>query len=293
MKLENMNNSDFLFTYNKSNHLMPRMSRANDLVTVNQEGLGEFIQKVSGFFLEKITSIKEIFSINGKKPTFNIKDFNKLSPSINKLSELDASAQAALKNILIPWIPGIDQDFYQLVTGLVPHLDNIQKNGEAVLEDVDTYLAKIAGDEDFRISKAPSKDLLNTLKKFESNDTVYLETIINGRQMKDVIEIEKALPNFKVLPNIHASLESITDISKVATLEKIADKINRLVDRANGIYTILKQDKTAMSKVKVDELVNVLTYSSKIVINISSLIRLYDAATKVEKALIEKLSKVI
>ena len=293
MKLENMNNSDFLFTYNKSNHLMPKMSRANDLVTVNQEGLGEFIQKVSGFFLEKITSIKEIFSINGKKPTFNIKDFNKLSPSINKLSELDASAQAALKNILIPWIPGIDQDFYQLVTGLVPHLDNIQKNGEAILEDVDTYLAKIAGDEDFRISKAPSKDLLNSLKKFESNDTVYLETIINGRQMKDVIEIEKALPNFKVLPNIHASLESITDVSKVATLEKIVDKINRLVERANGIYTILKQDKTAMSKVKVDELVNVLTYSSKIVINISSLIRLYDAATKVEKALIEKLSKVI
>lgn len=293
MKLENMNNSDFLFTYNKSNHLMPKMTRANDLVTVNQEGLGEFIQKVSGFFLEKITSIKEIFSINGKKPTFNIKDFNKLSPSINKLSELDASAQAALKNILIPWIPGIDQDFYQLVTGLVPHLDNIQKNGEAILEDVDTYLAKIAGDEDFRISKAPSKDLLNSLKKFESNDTVYLETIINGRQMKDVIEIEKALPNFKVLPNIHASLESITDVSKVATLEKIVDKINRLVDRANGIYTILKQDKTAMSKVKVDELVNVLTYSSKIVINISSLIRLYDAATKVEKALIEKLSKVI
>ena len=173
MRLEKLNNSDFLYTYTKSNQLMPKMDRAENLVTISQEGLGSFIQSVSNFFLEKVKGIKQVFSFNAKEVSLVEKDLLKLAKPVEKIANLDESAQAAIKKIIIPWIPGIDQDFYQLVTGLVPHLDNIQKNGTSILEDIDTYLAKIAGDEEYRISKMPNKELVKSLKKFEENDTIY------------------------------------------------------------------------------------------------------------------------
>ena len=97
----------------------------------------------------------------------------------------------------------------------------------------------------------------------------------------------------KVMGTIHTTLQSVTSVNTVKNLENLLDKINKLVKRADGIYEMLKANNTAMSKTKIDELVQVLTIASKIVINISSLIRLYDASLKVEKAIVEKLSNVI
>ena len=293
MRLEKLNNSDFLHTYNTSYRYMPRMNRASDLITLDQEGLGSFIKSVSGFFLDKVKSIREIFAINGKKPALDITGFKHLATPIDKMAGLDEDAQLAIKKIIVPWIPGIDQDFYQLVIGLVPRLDNIQKNSEGILESIDTYLAKIAGDEEFRASKTPSKDLIKSIKKFEEDDTKYLESIINGKQLQDHIELGKAIPNVKVMGTIHTTLQSVTSVNTVKNLENLLEKINKLVKRADGIYEMLKANNTAMSKTKIDELVQVLTIASKIVINISSLIRLYDASLKVEKAIVEKLSNVI
>jgi hypothetical protein len=287
--------------YKISKELLPDMTYAIDQLTANQEGFGSFIMSVTSFFKKKIEAISGIFGINSKNDTKEIsketaalyKEFSKFDKTVNQTVKSEDKIYNSLRSILIPWIPGVKPDLYSLVTGLKLQVDEVQNKALPLLDQTDTFISKLLGDEDYRTSIIPNKELVDSLKKYSKDTTNYLTDIINGKQVADSREFEDVIPNMQSIETIHNILKDLLFAKDLEKVQEVFNYANKIGNNAKELLSQAQKNQLNISKVRANELGPVLQESAAIVTNVAAIIRILDASVKIHKAILEKLSYLV
>lgn len=269
--------------------------------TLNQEGLGDFINKIGNFFITKIQSIKALFGFNSKSGNTTelskgvsvvLKELNKLDKTVKELSETDIGFMNSVKGIKVPYIPGIEVNLYQLVTGITPIVSYINNNTMKILEDVDTFIAKLSDDSDFRLSMISDKDLIKRLTIDSKVVNDYIISIMNGKLIEDFRTLEDVIPNMNSISSIHTGLKSMVGVRDLDNLKKLSNVSEEIANRVDGLYNRIKEGELNISKVKLNDMVVILKSSAQLVTDSIAAIRLVDASIKIHKHIVEKLEKI-
>lgn len=287
--------------YTIAHKLTPNLDYVVDSVVANQEDFGSFMLNASKFFVSKFEALKGVFNIGGKvtqkelsKGTQNIlKDLNKEDRLVDKIADAPGSKYLAVSKVLIPYIPGVRVDYYNLVTGIKPHALSISADIVGILEELDTYFSKLAGDDEFRTSLTPEKDLMAKIDKFQQELDKYLVDIMNGKIMEDHRELGDVIPNFTSLKICHNTLKeiiSVRDFDKLATIQDLSAKIG---SRATDFYKMVNNGSVAVSKVRLKEIKEILPTGAKLVTDTVAVARLVDASIRIHRALIAKLESIV
>ena len=279
-------------TYKISKELTPDMKYAIEQLTANQEGFGSFLVDASNFFKKKIDAIRGVFGLNSKNASKLYKDlqsYDKLVKSIgSKQDKYDA-----VSSIIVPWIPGVKSDLYTLVTGLKSNVSGIYDSGLPYLEEADTFLAKLLGDEEYATSVIPNKELLGKLSSYKDSTTKYLTDVIDGRTLMDNRELKDVIPNFSSVEVIHNSFKDMIVAKELENVQQVFNKAESLAARAKELYNRVQSKDFTISTVRAKEMGPLLQDSAAIVTNIGAIVRLLDAGVTVHKAILQKLDKLI
>ena len=272
-------------TYKISKELTPDMKYAIEQLTANQEGFGSFLVDASNFFKKKIDAIRGVFGLNSKNDTKEIsKESSKLYKDLQSYDKLVKSIGSkqdkydAVSSIIVPWIPGVKSDLYTLVTGLKSNVSGIYDSGLVYLEEADTFLAKLLGDEEYATSVIPNKELLGKLSSYKDSTTKYLTDVI---------------PNFSSVEIIHNSFKDMIVAKELENVQQVFNKAESLAARAKELYNRVQSKDFTISTVRAKEMGPLLQDSAAIVTNIGAIVRLLDAGVTVHKAILQKLDKLI
>lgn len=287
--------------YRLSKQLIPDMEYAVNQLTANQEGFGSFIMSVSNFFKKKIDSIAGVFGINSKNDTKEIsketsqlyKELSKFDNGIKKIVKADENLYKSLGAILLPWIPGVKPDLYNLVAGLKVNVDGIKTKALPYLEEADTFISKLIGDEDYRTSIIPNKELIEKLKSYSKETTSYLTDIIDGRLLADSRELKDVIPNLESIDTIHVALKDMIAAKDIENVQVIFNAAGNIATKAKELFNMVQKNSLTISKVRANEMGPVLQEAATIVTNIAAIVRMLDASVKVHKAILIKLDSII
>ena len=287
--------------YRLSKQLIPDMEYAVNQLTANQEGFGSFIMSVSNFFKKKIDSIAGVFGINSKNDTKEIsketsqlyKELSKFDNGIKKIVKADENLYKSLGAILLPWIPGVKPDLYNLVAGLKVNVDGIKTKALPYLEEADTFISKLIGDEDYRTSIIPNKELIEKLKSYSKETTSYLTDIIDGRLLADSRELKDVIPNLESIDTIHVALKDMIAAKDIENVQVIFNAAGSIANKAKELFNMVQKNSLTISKVRANEMGPVLQEAATIVTNVAAIVRMLDASVKVHKAILIKLDSII
>lgn len=287
--------------YRISKQLIPDMEYAVNQLTANHEGFGSFIMSVSNFFKKKIEAIAGVFGINSKNDTKEIsketgqlyKELAKFDNSLKKITKADANLYKSLSAILLPWIPGVKPDLYTLVAGLKVNVDGIKSKALPYLEEADTFISKLIGDEEYRTSIIPNKELIDKLKSYSKETTVYLTDIIDGKLLADNRELKDVIPNLESVETIHTMLKDMIVAKDIENVQIIFNAASSIADKAKELFNLVQKNSLTISKVRANEMGPVLQEAATIVTNVAAIVRMLDASVKVHKALVLKLDGII
>lgn len=287
--------------YRLSKQLIPDMEYAVNQLTANQEGFGSFIMSVSNFFKKKIDSIAGVFGINSKNDTKEIsketsqlyKELSKFDNGIKKIVKADENLYKSLGAILLPWIPGVKPDLYNLVAGLKVNVDGIKTKALPYLEEADTFISKLIGDEDYRTSIIPNKELIEKLKSYSKETTSYLTDIIDGRLLADSRELKDVIPNLESIDTIHVALKDMIAAKDIENVQVIFNAAGSIATKAKELFNMVQKNSLTISKVRANEMGPVLQEAATIVTNVAAIVRMLDASVKVHKAILIKLDSII
>ena len=287
--------------YRLSKQLIPDMEYAVNQLTANQEGFGSFIMSVSNFFKKKIDSIAGVFGINSKNDTKEIsketsqlyKELSKFDNGIKKIVKTDENLYKSLGAILLPWIPGVKPDLYNLVAGLKVNVDGIKTKALPYLEEADTFISKLIGDEDYRTSIIPNKELIEKLKSYSKETTSYLTDIIDGRLLADSRELKDVIPNLESIDTIHVALKDMIVAKDIENVQVIFNAAGSIAAKAKELFNMVQKNSLTISKVRANEMGPVLQEAATIVTNVAAIVRMLDASVKVHKAILIKLDSII
>lgn len=287
--------------YRLSKQLIPDMEYAVNQLTANQEGFGSFIMSVSNFFKKKIDSIAGVFGINSKNDTKEIsketsqlyRELSKFDNGIKKIVKADENLYKSLGAILLPWIPGVKPDLYNLVAGLKVNVDGIKTKALPYLEEADTFISKLIGDEDYRTSIIPNKELIEKLKSYSKETTSYLTDIIDGRLLADSRELKDVIPNLESIDTIHVALKDMIAAKDIENVQVIFNAAGSIATKAKELFNMVQKNSLTISKVRANEMGPVLQEAATIVTNVAAIVRMLDASVKVHKAILIKLDSII
>lgn len=287
--------------YRLSKQLIPDMEYAVNQLTANQEGFGSFIMSVSNFFKKKIDSIAGVFGINSKNDTKEIsketsqlyRELSKFDNGIKKIVKADENLYKSLGAILLPWIPGVKPDLYNLVAGLKVNVDGIKSKALPYLEEADTFISKLIGDEDYRTSIIPNKELIEKLKSYSKETTSYLTDIIDGRLLADSRELKDVIPNLESIDTIHVALKDMIAAKDIENVQVIFNAAGSIATKAKELFNMVQKNSLTISKVRANEMGPVLQEAATIVTNVAAIVRMLDASVKVHKAILIKLDSII
>lgn len=287
--------------YRLSKQLIPDMEYAVNQLTANQEGFGSFIMSVSNFFKKKIDSIAGVFGINSKNDTKEIsketsqlyRELSKFDNGIKKIVKADENLYKSLGAILLPWIPGVKPDLYNLVAGLKVNVDGIKSKALPYLEEADTFISKLIGDEDYRTSIIPNKELIEKLKSYSKETTSYLTDIIDGRLLADSRELKDVIPNLESIDTIHVALKDMIAAKDIENVQVIFNAAGNIATKAKELFNMVQKNSLTISKVRANEMGPVLQEAATIVTNVAAIVRMLDASVKVHKAILIKLDSII
>ena len=287
--------------YRLSKQLIPDMEYAVNQLTANQEGFGSFIMSVSNFFKKKIDSIAGVFGINSKNDTKEIsketsqlyRELSKFDNGLKKIVKADENLYKSLGSILLPWIPGVKPDLYNLVAGLKVNVDGIKTKALPYLEEADTFISKLIGDEDYRTSIIPNKELIEKLKSYSKETTSYLTDIIDGRLLADSRELKDVIPNLESIDTIHVALKDMIAAKDIENVQVIFNAAGNIATKAKELFNMVQKNSLTISKVRANEMGPVLQEAATIVTNVAAIVRMLDASVKVHKAILIKLDSII
>lgn len=283
--------------YQEAKDHMVNTDYLGNYVTTNQEDFGSFVVKISEFFFKKMQSLGELFGISGRN---NTKELSKISgkyttelkaydKDIEKIANKPGEVYLAVSKVLIPYMPGIKPDYYTLVTTLKDKVLFVHTVAIPLLEEVETYVSKIVGDEDFRTSIANDKKLVDKVKEVNNTLDSYLTEIMDGKILDDHRELQDVIPNLTSLKTCHETLKDIIGARDLNNLTKFFDLSNSIGDK---ITTFVKKDsKTfAVNKTKFKETMDIVGGSAQLVSDCAAVLRILDTCLRIHRVLVLKLS---
>lgn len=292
---------DFLKYYNMSKKFTPDMVYASQqMVVVDQEGLGSFLTKISSFISSKFDALKSVFNINGatpdlklisKKTTQAYKDLAALDSAVKALDKKSPEWFKSISRVEVPCIPGVKVNMLELSNGLEGNVSIITDKTLEVLNNIDTYIGTLLANEEFRTSNAPEANLLNSLKSVEQPTTKYLTDIIDGKLLKDATELDRLYPNVMSFGMVHSNFKNMANFKDASVLKTIFDMITDIRSKVDKLHSMVSSNEMSISKKRLDELCVVLQLSAQFVTNIASTVRLLDIGIKCHKYTIEKITK--
>lgn len=213
---------------------------------ITRESMPMFLKNISTLFINKLESFLGIFSTNTDRldadkvykdyNTF-VKDMYERKSDVNKISK--ELQYPEVSNLVVPTVVGLNpkKNLLDLTNNVVSAMPLVKDNIINELVNLDTYLANILTDPNFRTQSAPQKQNMS-LVKLESDLYKKLDEVIVTKAIEDTAKLHTLIPNFSSLNTV---IESLYGQARGITLEFMKD-IEKAIDLLHDKVKVLEED---------------------------------------------------
>ena len=265
------------------------------LAVVANEDDSSFISKVTSFFIDKVSSLCNVFQRNEQRLDSKydtLKQRNVYTEELLKLRKdviviTNEYEFGDIKYLNVPTIVGLKGDLLSAVVTLEKGFELINSQLFERIEELDIFLSKLISIEDSRVTTRetkPNTDLINLNKQLDK----ILKDNFDSKLAVDVVKLEKLLPNVNSLKTVFErtiSLESYTTSKAILELQNsvssITEKINILISSLQD-----KEDKYEISKAMLKKVTGDIEEAARLVTNTTSYLHIYNQLQFVVKSII-------
>lgn len=264
--------------------------RANMLAT---EDFGIYVKNVSNFFTSKLGAVSEIFNSNKKRTKVLDKSYSEFIVAMRKEGKhipkiIKNKTYSEVKFIKVPVMLGSTKDLLVTIKHLEEVMPIISTKLASTLDELDTFVAKVLGDKEFRKATRPFPPTAEEKKLEQLNDVI--NTLIDRNSMDDAKPIGDLLPNLNSLSDAHTGILEIARGSSLKDMQAIEKQISIISSRVNELadYLTVNND-TEISKVVVNELGSRLEINAKLITSALSVLHILNQTSMTVKHIIERL----
>jgi len=264
--------------------------RANMLAT---EDFGTYVKSISNFFTSKLGAVSEIFSSNKKRTKILDKSYSEFIIDMKKEGKhipkiIKNKTYSDVKFIKVPVMLGTVKDLPVTIKQLESVMPIISDKLVTSLDNLDTFVAKVLGDKEFRKATRPFPPL-EERKELKQLDDV-ISTLIDRNSMNDVKPIGDLLPNLSSLSDVHEGIIVIARGSSLKDMQAIEKQIKTISARVKELEDFLTvNNDTEISKAVVNELGSKLEVNAKLITSALSVLHILNQTAMTIKHIIERL----
>lgn len=231
---------------------------------INSEDLSSFVKGIGNFFNNKLDILKGIFKPFGnvgKSEAVKPVEFKDISEFVKVMSNerktIDKAANASYgvyEGLRIATVPGLTTNMIDATDKTIQMISIVNSVLDKKLDDLDTLISKVLGDENFRTSTRPivhdttTVNTINTLHKT-------INTFISPKQVQDTCLLKDIYPNMRSIKDCFEKLISTASHGSLEQLESYNNRIGKIVEKINALVDeTKKRPDLVISKVVLKEL---------------------------------------
>lgn len=264
--------------------------RASMLAT---EDFGTYVKTVSNFFTSKLGAVSEIFSSNKKRTNVLDKSYSDFIVDMKKEGKyiskiIKDKSYSDVKYIKIPVMLGATKDLPTTIKQLEGVMGIISDDLIKSLDELDTFVAKVLADKDFRKATRPFPPLKERDELARLEDVII--TLVDKNSMDDTKPLGDLLPNLSSLSDVHSGIIEIAKGSSLKDMKAVESQIKTIAARVKELEDYLKvNNDTEISKVVINELGSKLEVNAKMVTSALSVLHILNQTAMTIKHIIERL----
>lgn len=262
--------------------------------TVSNEGIIDTIKSLVGTFSTQLASVKNVFTTN-KERAKNLKldkrDMNvftreliKLRPQVQDI--IQTFDYSDIMEYKIPTLAKLDKNFLDASKDLSNIYKNMDVKLEHYLNNLDTTVSNIVGDEGYRTSSRPVKPDLEA-KEYSVELRDKLAKLLKSKKMDDMDKVKNVYPNMKSILDTFDILVSLSNSTSINNIESLKNYCDDIESKLNIFLMDIKDNNVEISKHILIKLSEDLESVANIITLVVSFIEVYSRLVLIVKKHIE------
>ena len=248
---------------------------------ISNESSPMFLTNISKFFIDKFSVISNVLGFNQNKCNkLGTKEYNVFVRDLRNmhgrlLKFIKDNDYRKVADLRIPTVVGMKYNIVKTATELQKAFSMLNGAVSDGLDRVDTYVAMVMSDKDFRIiSKQQEED--KEVIKLEKELSDILVNLIDTKKVDDSDKFENVFPSINSLSNAYDLLLSIGNGLTLENMNKINEKIDGIVEKISVMQEEMARKNYEVSKTVIKKLSTDLENNAKLVTVSTSLLHLYN-----------------
>lgn len=270
---------------------IPNMKERASMLST--EDFGAYVKSVSNFFTSKLGAISGIFNTNSKRTIGLDKSYSAFVTELTKEKKyipkiIKEKSYSEVKFIKIPVMVGTKTDIPYTIAKLTEVSDIISNELITTLDELDTFVAKVLADSNFRTATRPFPPLKEKESVTKLADVI--ESLIDPKSMVDNKTIGELIPNLNSLTDVHNDIVAIAKGSSLKDINALDKQIKLINSRVNELDEYLQLNREVnISKSVIVELGSRLETGAELVTNAVSVIHILNQTATTIRLIIERL----
>lgn len=261
----------------------------------SKEDDNSFISKITGFFIDKVTTLCNVFKSNEQRLASKydtLKQRNVYTEELLKLRKdvIEISNKynfTDIKYLNVPTIVGLKGNLLDAVETLEKGFELINTQLFERIEELDIFLSKLISIEDSRINTRetiPNKDLINLNIKLDK----ILKDNFDSKKVLDVVKLEVVLPNLDSLKNVFERTINLESYTTSKAMLELQNSVSSITEKINILISSLEdeEDEYEISKAMLKKVTTDIEEAAKLVTNTTSYLHIYNQLQFVVKNII-------
>lgn len=262
--------------------------------SVSNEGIIDTIKSLVGTFSTQLTTVKNVFTANkerAKSLKLDKRDMNvftreliKLRPHVQDI--IQTFEYSDIMEYKIPTLAKLDKNFLDASKDLSNIYKNMDVKLEHYLNNLDTTVSNIVGDEGFRTSSRPVKPDLEA-KEYSVELRDKLAKLLKSKKMDDMDKVKNVYPNMKSILDTFDILVSLSNSTSINNIESLKNYCDDIESKLNILLMDIKDNNIEISKHILIKLSEDLESVANIITLVVSFIEVYSRLVLIVKKHIE------
>lgn len=263
------------------------------LKIVSNEDESSFLKKVTSFFIDKVSSLCDVFKSNENRLSSKydtLKQRNVYTEELLKLRKdvidiTNTKDYFTIKHYNTPTVVGMRGNLLDILSVLEKGFELINKDLFENVEDLDVFLSTLISVEDTKFNSRDTLPNDNVIKLNKQLDKI-LRDAIDPKKVIDVDKIENLIPNLSSLKSVYERTINLESYTTSKAMLELQNSVSSITEKVNILISSLEDEEYEISKAMLKKVTTDMENTAQLVTNAASYLHLYNQLQFVVKNLI-------
>lgn len=263
------------------------------LKIVSNEDESSFLKKVTSFFIDKVSSLCDVFKSNENRLSSKydtLKQRNVYTEELLKLRKdvidiTNTKDYFTIKHYNTPTVVGMRGNLLDILSVLEKGFELINKDLFENVEDLDVFLSTLISVEDTKYNSRNALPNDNVIKLNRQLDKI-LRDAIDPKKVIDVDKIENLIPNLSSLKSVYERTVNLESYTTSKAMLELQNSVSSITEKVNILISSLEDEEYEISKAMLKKVTTDMENTAQLVTNAASYLHLYNQLQFVVKNLI-------